>query len=1066
MVALASLIYIGCQDVGCQDVGCQQGTTSSARTASAQSPSTPESSQEPVYDHASERAYVEPALEALDDLLAVPGAPKARRGAAEESEALANARTKHAGAACAVSEVWAFVDQARQRYSACDAFPSEDALHQVSCADIEWMVLDSGCIPPALYFEGPMLETAHAQQSSRSVQVRDLGWQGSYCQVRHNQMNPDHSWRSFVRFDDAGKIVCHPTDQTCAYSRECSRKGLCQADGPHCKAALHSHCNDSQACANEGRCVAANGACRVESDSDCAESVVCKRSGRCSAVDGTCQITSDADCQRSDPCQTRGQCSAVDGACRASSDADCQKNDLCTQRGLCSAVEGVCVATSSEECALSQTGTIFVADGCYPVGPMNCRQSDLCREQGKCVADAQLNSCEKASKEACAQWTDCSQRGQCSPVDGVCQAASDADCKKSSDCDKYGRCTAVDGICVGGDEDTTDPKVVGRWVQLRDGGPSADYGLSYMQVGRADRFLAGTRGCKDTEACKKYGLCDKKGHYCVPTKKSCERAEHCKSEGYCTLSPRDGEQRYCARATDEDCKQSKLCEDKGKCRLRGAHTTTPECVGADEIPTVCPPSEVLVSGECRLQPTFDCSKTKACAEHGFGCQTRVVRARTGRKLDQPFAQCVNGQDYCASTKACSERGQCQTNSRSATEALSQIEKIYECIDEHGKVTPWCYRDVEDPCLVTESACKKSAQCKEEGRCAAWEHYNECWPEGRGDCARSEACEIYGYCGERYRSPMSECSPEHTVHCLQSKRCRDKGLCKFDSKTGTCVEPEDELAKTDPCRKTAACERYGRCATDVRSGTCVARWPQDCASSDACTVYGRCSVIDGMCRPTEAAHCQESTTCADGGRCELRHGACQTEAFAAALDAVCSAHELCEDGTCAAMGTRSGCDLPLAEDELGSAGQTVTRPPATAKAQKPRICALTEGCQKRGDCQLLNHDYHYESCKPGRDADCEQSEACKRSGACGVISEERWRGGGAPTLCAPTRAEHCPQARICKEEGLCATIKTSRGSAGAPPSKECMATSDAHCRQSQACTNEQRCTARSGGCIED
>jgi hypothetical protein len=1034
VVALASIIH----------VGCQQGATSPDSSATARSPVAESPNVTPTDALESDRAYVEPTLEVLGDLLPNQGAPKTPHTST-------NKETTHAGAACDVAVVWDFVDEARRRYAGCQGFPSDNALHQVSCADVEWMMLDSGCILAKHYFKGPMLETVDSRHTT--------GWRESYCQLREN-----HAWRSFVTFDAAGKIACHPTDATCRLSRDCTREGLCEADGARCKATLHSHCKDSAACANDGRCAAANGVCRAESDTDCAQSRVCKDSGKCSAVGGSCEVTSDADCRQSEPCKQRGECTTVDGACRATSDADCKTNDVCKNLGLCRAIDGVCVPTSTEECARSQPNTVFVAGGCYPASSLNCAHSDLCQEQGKCIVDWDNHSCQVASDEACSTLSICIGQGRCSAADGLCKASADADCEKSSACEREGKCTAVDGRCVATETTTIDPRAAGRWVQVRGGGPSSSYGLPELAFGPADRFVAGTRGCEETEACKKHGLCNKQGEYCVATKESCTRSKNCKNEGFCSLSPLDGGQRYCARATDADCKQSKLCEDEGKCRLRGAHTDAPECVSPDQIPSGCASSEVLVSGECRLKPTFDCAKTKACTEHGFGCQTRVVRTHNGTKLAQPFAQCVNDQDYCAQTTACSERGQCQTNPESAVAASSQLDALYECIEKHGSDNAWCFNDFEDPCLVTDSACKKSTQCEKEGRCAAWEHYNECWPENGRDCAQSKACEVYGYCGQRYRSPMAECAPAHTVDCLQSKRCRDKGLCKFDPKTDTCVEPEEEFAKTDPCAKTEACEHYGRCTTDVRSGVCVARYPQDCQSSQACEVYGRCAVIDGMCRPAQTEDCQRSARCNDGGRCELRLGTCQTETVAAALDAVCTAHERCEGDTCAASRARTGCAFPLA-DESGATRDEAAQPPASPEHREPKICALTDRCRERGDCGLKFYDYHYDGCMPVSDADCAQSEACEQTGACGMVHEERWHGGGAPSYCSPTQADHCAQAQICADEGRCATIQTDVGSAAAPPPKECMAASDQHCRQSKACKADSRCTARAGRCVE-
>jgi hypothetical protein len=60
--------------------------------------------------------------------------------------------------------------------------------------------------------------------------------------------------------------------------------------------------------------------------------------------------------------------------------------------------------------------------------------------------------------------------------------------------------------------------------------------------------------------------------------------------------------------------------------------------------------------------------------------------------------------------------------------------------------------------------------------------------------------------------------------------------------------------------------------------CLAKSDADCAASEACKAWGRCSLVGGHCAAKSEADCQQSQACQQEGRCELQRGQCCRQEF--------------------------------------------------------------------------------------------------------------------------------------------------------------------------------------------
>ncbi len=177
------------------------------------------------------------------------------------------------------------------------------------------------------------------------------------------------------------------------------------------------------------------------------------------------------DCAQSALCRVKGLCVQVNGTCQAGSKSHCQLSQACQDYGLCSEQSGRCTASSDEE----------------------CHRSQQCKERGLCIA--RNGRCIAITQKDCQDRPACPKQGLCSlnPRSFVCEAATDRDCKTSELCTKRAQCQAEEGRCM--------------------------LPLSF---------------CRESEGCKKQGLCSRKGSDCLAlTSNDCADSEACRLEGKC-----------------------------------------------------------------------------------------------------------------------------------------------------------------------------------------------------------------------------------------------------------------------------------------------------------------------------------------------------------------------------------------------------------------------------------------------------------------------------------------------------------------------------------------------------
>lgn len=198
---------------------------------------------------------------------------------------------------------------------------------------------------------------------------------------------------------------------------------------------------------------------------------------------------------------------------------------------------------------------------------------------------------------------------------------------------------------------------------------------------------------------------------------------------------------------------------------------------------------------------------------------------------------------------------------------------------------------------------------------------------------------------------------------------------------------------------------------VRSGPPV-RAPEadlECRNSSHCRLSGDCVAGEGgTCVPGDDADCRRSEFCE-------KHGLCfKTGSFCAAkVDADCRASTDCVyAGKC-----------HLADEECEAASEA--------------DCLASDVCTEKGYCH-----YYEGKCLVFGDDDCRRSRSCIEDGRCTAVPQEVLDGGG------------------CKGPGPPHLV--SGGFSGC--FSYCGVAADADCRQSTACTEEGRCTARGGECV--
>ncbi len=250
-----------------------------------------------------------------------------------------------------------------------------------------------------------------------------------------------------------------------------------------------------------------------------------------------------------------------------------------------------------------------------------------------------------------------------------------------------------------------------------------------------------------------------------------------------------------------------------------------------------------------------------------------------------------------------------------------------------------------------------------------------------ECRQSDECKWMGSCA--YLG--GECVATSNAHCRRSLDCKHSGRCKFDLSTRQCVVTQAK------CRRSTGCKRYGHCTTThYRSGgrdhhyspadaVCAAMSDRDCKGSLACKYDGLCAYGERGCQASTRKDCLRSDVCKNDGRCTPHKGLC-----IAGNDADCRRSRACKtDKHCTFL---KGYRIDEFDRVCGIAvPQPAPRNQRIRQAillrhLRPGRSNCSDMCKSQGRCTLAGR---YRNCIATSDADCRKSDACKRSGYCGL-----------------------------------------------------------------------------------
>ena len=188
-------------------------------------------------------------------------------------------------------------------------------------------------------------------------------------------------------------------------------------------------------------------------------------------------------------------------------------------------------------------------------------------------------------------------------------------------------------------------------------------------------------------------------------------------------------------------------------------------------------------------------------------------------------------------------------------------------------------------------------------------------------------------------------------------------------------------------------------------------------------------------------CRETTSCRVFGKCTSILGVCQ-----AATDSDCAGSENClEAGECKAG------DLPY--DDTQKVGTQAPHRACWKPAERDEDCSAeapdgSSQCADAGRGTALHG-----ICAAGGRSDCEQSEACKRWGACAYKNGECWRGADQDEDCRTPFGEN--REHGCGNFGFC---KATDG--------VCMTGRDEDCEDTFVCRTWGECKAYDGECWQE
>ncbi|MGM0557049.1 MAG: hypothetical protein ACQEVA_11770, partial [Myxococcota bacterium] len=622
-----------------------------------------------------------------------------------------------------------------------------------------------------------------------------------------------------------------------------------------------------------------------------------------------------------------------------------------------------------------------------------------------------------------------------------------------------------------------------RYVALRDGSlicVGTDESCSAARACRTNgRCTADERGvcrpgsdahCERSGICQSQGRCSRVDGRCQALTGDCDETDQCKRAGKCTA--RDGE---CV-VDDAGCAASRMCGYRADCAKVGdrcAPTREAHCDAAKicELNGRC----TFADGACIAATNADCESSRHCKERGECvafqgqchrgspslCEQSLACLEDG-KCAFVDGRCVRGTDAeCAGSEGCEQHGRCTAvDNRCRATSQSDCDQIAN--SNHAFRDGKCVREPHDSpvqytsgdLLPVDFDCAQTQMCQKHGFGCDKEIVASCVGDGPCDrqhatcVTRSNLCEAMPDCAEKgtckTQSPMMFSQQDDFQRLERCLADTDKSMwwrC-FERSNLRCVRSEAG------CQNSKLCEDLGHCSTRSRSSLCVATRPEHCLESAACAERGACGMDPTStyhtCGATKAWHCAQSEACKEDGACFLNGGACET-AEVLGIDGSCMDSERCETyGECTLMSRDGECaptDLAHCEQsdacrEDGKCGIVYGRCVAT----EPDHCEASKGCADGGRCELRHGSCHTPEFAAALDAQCADGRARDVERSCSAHNPNKY------PHTAPVESA-CADRRTCEISGNCAT-----GGYG----DICEPSEPAHCAQSRECATQGAC----------
>lgn len=424
-------------------------------------------------------------------------------------------------------------------------------------------------------------------------------------------------------------------------------------------------------------------------------------------------------------------------------------------------------------------------------------------------------------------------------------------CDRSRACARWGRCWAGASGCVA--------RSHGDCKRSSEACPR--WGECAARKGRC--VAASDAHCQRSGGCKQAGYCAARQGLCVATSDvHCQRSLGCKEAGRCALIDR-----RCQATTNAHCVGSAVCKKSGHCQATGDGRCHNHCLGTKECTYW---GKCTASGNmCVATSHGDCRKSEQCNRYGR-CSAGKGRCEVG-----------SGEDCRQSITACKEQGQCSMSDPDRCRATSHAgcKRSLDCKRE-GK----CAASGGECKAASSAHCRRSVACKSKGRCRALK--GRCEATSHRDCRRSESCKKNGECTASRGScrVVSDADCKGAAVCKKQGKCwADRGECGIPAKCkdmtlcprwGWCTDRAGDkcVPSGNDCRGAEiSCKHMGLCT--ARGDSCVATTDALCRASERCVVAGECAVKDGQCVVPSESACKGAWVCKTMGWCRLVRGRC-------------------------------------------------------------------------------------------------------------------------------------------------------------------------------------------------